>query len=191
MSAYGQVVDDYIYFSPDLNVSGAPRFDVTIRGTWPRFTYQAVQAMVYGVDGTVSVAPEQSLGVDLRFAAVRAQDRQTQTHLIGTPPDHLTASVVGRLPTVGVLHDTQVRATTELVARQTRTDDHADFAPAPPAYALFGLSVETELGSRTPVRLGVDVHNLLNTSYRDYTSLLRYYADQPGRNIRVRVGVPF
>ena len=71
-------------------------------------------------------------------------------------------------------------------ARQLHLD--ADFAPPPPGYALLGLSAETTLGK---VRVGAEVHNLLNTAYRDYTSLLRYYADQPGRDIRVRVGMDF
>ena len=41
------------------------------------------------------------------------------------------------------------------------------------------------------MRLGVEVRNLLNTAYREYTSLLRYYADQPGRDVRLRVGMDF
>jgi iron complex outermembrane receptor protein len=56
---------------------------------------------------------------------------------------------------------------------------------------LLGAGIDTEIGRKLPVRVGVDVHNLLNTAYREYTSLLRYYADQPGRNIRVRVGMDF
>ena len=31
----------------------------------------------------------------------------------------------------------------------------------------------------------------MNKTCREYTSLIRYYADMPGRDIRVRVGVDF
>jgi outer membrane receptor protein involved in Fe transport len=51
--------------------------------------------------------------------------------------------------------------------------------------------MDAEIGRRQPVRVGVIAHNLLNTAYRDYTSLLRYYADQPGRDVRVRIGMNF
>ena len=191
LSAYGQYIQDYIYFAPDLNSSGLPRFDVTIRGTWPRFTYQPVNAVVYGMDGTLSAGPTTPIGLDVRAAVVRAQDAANGDQLIGTPPDQLTVSTVGRLPAAGPFDHSELRATVEAVARQSRTDDSVDFAPAPPGFALLGLSAETTLGAKKPIRIGVAVHNLLNTAYRDYTSLLRYYADQPGRNIRVRVGVPF
>ena len=40
-------------------------------------------------------------------------------------------------------------------------------------------------------RIGLQVHNALNARYRDYTSLLRYYADQPGRDVRIRLGTSF
>lgn len=191
LSGYGQRVDDYIYFSPDLNDAGDPRFDVTIRGTWPRYTYQPIDASVVGVDGSVSIAPSSPVGAELRGALVRARDRQTGGYLIGTPADHMVVSLVGRLPTMGAWSDTTLRASAEFVARQSRTDLTADFAPPPDGYALFGLSAQSMLAWRRPVRVGVDVHNLLNTSYRDYTGLLRYYADQPGRNIRLRVGMDF
>ena len=33
--------------------------------------------------------------------------------------------------------------------------------------------------------------NITNKAYRDYSSLLRYYADQPGRDIRLQMGFQF
>ena len=40
-----------------------------------------------------------------------------------------------------------------------------------------------------PVTLALQGTNLLNTRYRDYTSLLRYFADQPGIEIMLRLSV--
>lgn len=189
LSGFGQRVDDYIYFAPDLNDEGEPRFEVTIQGTWPRYTYQPIDAVLYGLDGSISLAPDAPLGLDARGALVRAQDRASGAHLIGTPPDQLHLGLVGRPPPAGALHGTEIRVMTEIVARQARVDDRVDFAPAPPGYALIGLAAETALEMKTPLRVGLEVRNLLNTSYREYTSLLRYYADQPGRDVRVRIGM--
>ena len=79
----------------------------------------------------------------------------------------------------------------DLVAEQSRVKPQQDIAPPPDGYTLLGIGMDTELGSRRPVRLGVNVTNLLNTPYREYTSLLRYYGDQPGRNVRVHFGMDF
>lgn len=191
LSAYAQHIDDYIYFAPDVNDAGEPQFDVTIRGTWPRFTYTPIDAALSGLDASVNLAPRAAVGLVARGATVRATERATGHQLVGTPADHLYLALVGRPPAFGPFESSEVRLATDLVAQQTRVDPDRDFAPAPEAYALLGLSAEAVFRGRNRVRLGVDAHNLLDTAYREYTSLLRYYADQPGRDIRVRIGADF
>ncbi|MDG1480660.1 MAG: TonB-dependent receptor [Myxococcota bacterium] len=190
-SVYGQLVDDYIYFAPELNADGEPRLDVTIRGTWPSWGYHPVDAVFYGVDGSLSLAPSAPVGLEARGGIVRAEARDTGTHLIGTPADQLLLALVGRPPPLGPVRELTVRATTDLVATQSRVNPGDDFAPPPPGYALFGGSLDAQIGRRRGVRVGLDARNLLNTTYREYTSLLRYYADQPGRDVRVRLGMDF
>jgi iron complex outermembrane receptor protein len=190
-SLYGQFIEDYIYFAPELNAGGEPRFDVTIRGTWPSWGYRAIDAVFYGVDGSVNIGPYAPIGLQARGAIVRAEDRDTGSHLVGTPADHLLLALIGRLPPLAAFQTTELRVTTDIVDSQSRVDAANDFAPPPPGYALLGAGIDTEIGRKQPVRVGLDVHNLLNTAYREYTSLLRYYADQPGRDIRVRIGMDF
>jgi iron complex outermembrane receptor protein len=190
-SVFGQLVDDYIYFAPDLNADGEPRFDVTIRGTWPSWGYRPINAKFYGVDGSLNLGPTAPIGMKARGGLVRAEDRETGNELVGTPADHLFLALVGRPPSVGPVHGLELRVATDIVASQSRVNAADDFAQPPPGYALLGASIDAEIGRGHPVRVGVDAHNLLNTAYRDYTSLLRYYADQPGRDVRVRVGMNF
>jgi len=192
VSAYGSIVDDYIYFAPDLNEAGDPRFEVTIRGTWPQYAFRPLPAVVQGVDGSVALGPNAPVGLDVRGAVVRARERGSSDNLIGTPPDHLHLALVGRPPRLGPLRDVEVGVTADLVARQSRTNLRADFAPPPDGYALLGARAEAALPvGRTSLRLGVQLTNLLDTVYREYTSLLRYYANQPGRDVRVRIGADF
>ena len=76
--------------------------------------------------------------------------------------------------------------------RQHLSDPQADFAPPPDGYYLIGARAETQLKfRRQTLNVGVLGFNLMNKTYREYTSLIRYYADMPGRDIRVRVGVDF
>jgi iron complex outermembrane receptor protein len=42
-----------------------------------------------------------------------------------------------------------------------------------------------------PFTLGLNVSNALNTTYRDYLNRLRYYADDPGRNVMLRLKYEF
>ena len=41
------------------------------------------------------------------------------------------------------------------------------------------------------MRLSVRGTNLLNRRYREYTSLLRYFADEPGWGVQLRFAVEF
>jgi iron complex outermembrane receptor protein len=191
ISGFGQLVEDYIYFAPDFNENGEPRFDVTIQGAWPRYVYRPIDAVVYGVDGRLSIAPESLLGLDLRGSVVRTTDRETGDHLVGTPPDSLHVTLVCRPSPLGRVHEMEFAVNSELIAAQSRVDPTNDFAAAPDGYALFGASIDFTVGHQRPVRVGMEAHNIFNTSYRDYTSLLRYYADQPGRDVRMRVGMDF
>jgi iron complex outermembrane receptor protein len=74
------------------------------------------------------------------------------------------------------------------VARQSRVDPRADVAPAPAGYALLGASASVGLRQGAALwRVQVEGRNLLNARYREYTSLMRYYANQPGRDLLVRL----
>ena len=190
-SVYGQHVNDYIYFAPELNDSGEPRFDVTIQGTWPSWGFQPIDATFYGFDGSVNLGPYSPVGLKVLGGLVRAEDRDTGDQLIGTPADHVKVALLGRIPPTGAMQKVELHVSSEVVASQSRVEPSHDFAPPPPGYTLFGAGIDTEIGRRQPVRVGVDAHNLLNTAYREYSSLLRYYANQPGRDVRVRVGMDF
>jgi len=190
-SVFGQRVNDYIYFASELGADGEPRFDVTIRGTWPTYGFQQINADFYGMDGSIDLAPHAPVGLQALGGIVRAESRETGDELIGTSADHLTLAAVGRPAPIGPLRKIELKVRAELVAKQSRVNPKHDFAPTPDGYTLWGAGIETEIGQRRPVRVGIEGHNLLDTAYREYTSLLRYYGDQPGRDVRVRVGFDF
>jgi iron complex outermembrane receptor protein len=57
ISGFGSYVADYLYFAPALGGDGQPIFDVTIRGSFPRFSTRNVDAAFYGADGFVMRYP--------------------------------------------------------------------------------------------------------------------------------------
>lgn len=192
VSAFANYVDDYIYFAPARSASGALDYEVSIRGTWPVYTFTPTQAVFYGTDGTAELGPEALVGLDLIGSLVRTAALADGSTLVGTPPDRGQAALVLRPMGPRWMRDIELRGSVERVGRQSRVNPDDDFSPAPAAYTLLGASARMELPLRTStLRVGLSGRNLLDTVYRDYTSVIRYYADQPGRDLRLRVGLDF
>jgi iron complex outermembrane receptor protein len=192
VSAYVNRIEDYIYFAPALDAMGNPIFDVLIRGTFPRFTTQAVDAVFYGADGGITVVPVPALELSAQASLVRAKDTNHDKYLVFVPSDRYRGSITYRPPETQSLRKSYVTLTGTFAAKQRRYDINADFAEPPPSYFLLDaeLGTETCLGSHD-LRLALHGQNLTNARYRDYTSLLRYFADEPGWAVWLRASVFF
>jgi iron complex outermembrane receptor protein len=189
-SAYANLIDDYIYFAPAIDEDGEPIFDVLIRGTFPRFVTQPVNAVFYGADGGVAVAPVPFLELGVQLSVVRGRNISDDSYLVFVPPDQLRGSVTGRRASLGPLGKSFATVSGTYARRQDRFDLAADFAPPPDAYFLLGAEVGSErrYGDQT-VKFAVQGTNLTDARYREYTSLLRYFADQPGWQVLARLTV--
>jgi iron complex outermembrane receptor protein len=130
------------------------------------------------------------LEIGAQVSIVRARNRADGGYLVFVPPAHLRGAVTLKRDALGAASDLFASISGAFTARQTRFDLAADFAPPPDAYFLLGAEVggATQLGGRT-VKLAVHGTNLLNQRHRDYTSLLRYFADQPGWQLMLRLSV--
>ena len=123
---------------------------------------------------------------------VRAKNTRDDSYLVFVPPDRLRGSATVKRASLWGLRNSFASLSGTYVARQHRFDLAADFAPPPDAYFLLGaeLGAETRVGDQT-VKLALQGTNLLNSRSRDYTSLLRYFADQPGWQLMLRLSVHF
>ncbi|MFM8450933.1 MAG: TonB-dependent receptor, partial [Haliscomenobacter sp.] len=84
-----------------------------------------------------------------------------------------------------------VQLTAIHVLRQRWVPDGVDYTPPPDGY----LRLDAEAAYTTHIRkqhleIGLSVLNLLNTRYRDYLNRLRYFAEEPGRNLVIRIRLP-
>lgn len=192
VSTYFSRIDDYVYFAPEIGPGGEPAIDVTIQGAFPRYAFRAIDARFYGVDGGFTLGPDFPVTVGAQASVVRAADRATGEWLVLIPPDRVSGTVRYRPVGLRPLREPFVQAGAEYVFEQTRVDPRADLAPPPPGYVHLDAAVGAEIAVReATLKLGIEGHNLLNTAYRDYTSLLRYYADEPGRELRFRADYVF
>ncbi len=189
-SVYANRISDYIYFSPARDEMNQPIFDVLIRGTFPRFTTKAVDALFYGADAGALWHPVEGLEFGAQASLVRASNRSEGGFLVMVPSDKLRASARYTHVNSEGSEKFWVSSSGAFSAKQTRFDPLADLASPPDAYFLLGAEVggSTKVGNQL-VKLSLHGTNLLNTRYREYTSLLRYFADQPGLQLMIRLSL--
>jgi iron complex outermembrane receptor protein len=193
VAAFSTYVDDYIYFVPQQQEGQCAPLSCTARGPLPVFAFTRIDALFGGGEARVQLkAPRLPLAIMGDAAWVRGQDLSASAPLALLPADRYT--LAGRY----LLTDSKgsARGYVEIngtaVARQRRFQAALDFAPPPPAYVLLGAGagVEWMAGSEL-FRLSLVGTNLLNQRYRDFTSLLRYFADEPGWGVQLRFAVDF
>jgi iron complex outermembrane recepter protein len=201
-SAFASRVNDFIAFGPERGPDGRPVVDVIASGAYPRYSTRAIEAMMSGADAGVVLFPRALVALAAQGAMVRGRDLTGGGALPFLPPDQVRAelrvqpdheTIQGLSPTLaGVVHEASLTTGVVLVATQTRTDAGSDFAPPPPGYALWNAALTTELRlGGLPLQLGLEGRNLLDTQYRDAMSLMRFFADQPGREVWLRLAVRF
>lgn len=201
-SGYGSFIDDYIYFrfqpqqdddrdAPDF--SDCAPLQCGVQGAFPLFAPEAVDALFFGgeVEGAVQ-PPKWPVRFDARASWVRAQQIDGGQPLTFVPPDHYDLGVTYLWPDLGKSEDGHVGVHASFVDRQRRFDETADFSPPPPAYFVLGADagLAVPLGKQR-LTFSVTGRNLTNTRFRDYTSLLRYYANEPGWDVLLRVSLDF
>jgi iron complex outermembrane receptor protein len=202
ISLYNNRINNYIYLKPDsLPI-------VRQRGAFPAYSYSQVQASFRGIDATIRYKLSDRLTLNSKTSILFAYDHTNHDYLVYIPPNRTDNGLrydVGPADpsTTRRLSGLYVSLSSQYVARQNRAPRvtqrqengqvifTGDFAPPPPAYTLLGA----ELGFswrvvRQPVSFILTGTNLLNRAYRDYLDRFRYFADEPGRNIVLRVKIP-
>lgn len=169
-------------------------------GTFPYFFYDQTDAVFLGSDWDVRYQHNDKMTSEIKISYVYAYTTENNQALLEVPPLNLTYQLESKAGnwSYGLLLNYTAKQwnappVTEPIAFQNgeASIDRSvifDFMSPPDAFALLGVKVGYEK-NRWSARLQVD--NLLNTPYRIYTDRLRYFADAPGRNIRLGVEFTF
>ena len=192
-TAYGQYIDGFIYLAPSLDENGEPEVALTTNGGFPVFAWRQVNALFYGLDADVAVAPTSWLELRSRAALVRARDVENDNDLVLIPPDFFEQELRLKAARLGPLEDGYASVTSAFTARQRRADPDADFTSPPDAYHLLhaGLGAAVAWDRDLRLQLDLEVKNMLDVRYRNYLSRLRYFADEPGRTAIARLKLSF
>ncbi len=185
VSVFSMLINDYIYLIPDTEEV------LTISGAYPSFRYRHVDALFSGIDFTLDLDISKRFNLKSRNSLVFAKNRTANRYLELVPAPRFDELISYTFKPAGNWTDLTAGLSVLHVMKQWRYEEGSDYIPPPPAYTLLGLEwtgVYTWKGQS--IRLGLSVNNLLNTAYRDYMNRLRYYADEMGTNIILRVAVP-
>lgn len=187
LTLYRNSIRNYIYQQPRPD---APV--LTIRGAFPLIEYTATDALLQGLDITATVRPIASISLTSRYSLLRARDLRRDDWLVWMPSDRLFNELSYSFKDSKRLSGTYLSLEWQQVMQQKRIPDERngrqDYKSPPPSYGLLNADFSTsfKIGS-LPVTAGLSGRNLLDRSYREYLNSFRYYTDERGRNISLRL----
>jgi len=196
---YYNLINDFVYIEP----SGTEQ---TIRGAFPVWDYKQTDARLMGLDITLNYQLHQSWSLSNRSSYIKGDDTKNDRPLIDIPA-FKTLTVLAFKKAKWKNLKSSLKS--EWVTRQSRypnnnfvefiattnTNELVDISTSTSAYHLlhFTSSITLNLNTtkKTPIEIGFNVNNLLNTSYRDYLNRFRYFADDLGRNMMLFIKINY
>ena len=183
LNFYNNIINDFIYLKPSFT-NGVPDYVLTVRGAFPAFNYQQVDALFQGIDFALNYQISNHFAYIGKYAIVRAKDTRNDEYMVNIPSDRLENTLKYEFGK----HKSYVSLGNLFVARQNRVEQNADFSPPPPAYSLWNVQAGTHIKT---FEIGLGVSNLFNVSYREYLNRFRYFTDDMGRNVNIRIRYRF
>lgn len=188
VSIYSQYINDYIYLEPGADI-------LTIRGYFKTFNYRQTDAWLNGVDVSLQYKFNEHLQAHAKGSTVLARNVSKNDWLILMPADRVSLGAKYITNLSKTLQDCYISLDGRYVFEQKRIPanfDSIDYPRPPAAYLLADAEIGTTLQlHKQPLYVSLGVTNLFNTRYRDYLDAFRYFIDQPGRNVVLRVRLPF
>ncbi|TNE49778.1 MAG: TonB-dependent receptor [Bacteroidetes bacterium] len=207
VSLYRNQLRDFIYLDPQRS------FVLTVRGAFPAYFYAQADAVLQGLDASASIPLFRGLAVEGRASLLRGyrltrdsgESVRHRDWLPLMPADRFQYGVRWEL---AGLPATYIRLMATTALEQTRIPEQGLLKPPPAGYTLFSLDAghTIRLGqAETPqegtgpeacaspaesgqsLEIGLTIQNLGNATYREYLNFFRFFTDEPGINIGLRL----
>jgi len=187
------VITDFIVIEPT---------DVrqTIRGNFQVWEYRQTNAKLIGIDVDASYSISGNFIYNGQLSLVKGYDRTRNEPLINMPPAQIKNEIVFQKNSINNL---RLSLESEYNFKQNEYPDNnfevfipeigatklVDVSTPPDAYHLlhFNSSIDFKTTKNKTLTVGLEIENLLNTSYRNYLNRFRYYADDLGRNFLINL----
>ncbi|HEY0245802.1 MAG TPA: TonB-dependent receptor [Mucilaginibacter sp.] len=186
VQAYYNHINNFIFLQP----SG--QYIRVQSGSLLEFNYTQANVFFRGIDLGFIIKPTDSLDINSKSSLIYGYNKSLNDYLIYTPPTRLQNGITYHFGNIGAFKNVSLGAENLYVAKQTKVPLNQDYAPPPGAYSLFNAHLGFKLlMGKTYADADLAVNNLTNVNYKDYLDRFRYFAAEPGRNIILRLRVPF
>lgn len=186
VTAYYYYMQDFIYLQPVQPPT------LTIRGAFPTFAFRQGNTDIKGVDADLEVDLTEHLVLGGKMMMLWSWNYTLNDWQVLMPSNRYDASLTYNFSDRRWIKTPYMSIAMQYVDKQWNAPQSGDYAPPPGAYMLFGLEAGCSFmirGQQLDVSLAVT--NLLDTPYRDYLNRFRYFADEAGRNVVLRLKWPF
>ncbi len=188
---YVNSIRNFIYRQP---IPNSPV--LTIAGAFPLIEYRQTDALLYGFDLGVSWSIITPLEWSAKLSVLNARDTKLNDWLILMPANRISNELTYKFNDSKHLLQSYISLEMQNVMQQKHIPDESngvqDYKAPPEAYTLFHFNAATIVPiGNTKITIGLSVRNLFNTRYRDYLNSMRYFIDETGRNVALRVKIPF
>jgi iron complex outermembrane recepter protein len=183
---YFHSIGNFIYLEPQKE------FRLTIRGAFPVFLYKQTDANIIGSDLLVSYEPISKIRLVLKASWLRGQNVSTNIPLVLMPAPRAQGSFTYMLADLKGFRSNNITISGRYVARQNHLRADQDFLTSPADYFLLGFNASTSFSfDHSTLKVSLSGENVLNKRYRDYLNRLRYFSDDAGMNLALRIGWVF
>lgn len=176
---YYNYLQNFIYLRPMVE-NGIPYYIQTVRGVFPGFEYQQINATFQGIDGKLTYQLNNHWSFTHKTSIIRAFDVKNNQYLVNIPADRFEYQIRFQFNQ----SRQYISAGLTDVAMQTRVEEGSDYVNPPKGYQLVELNWGLKVHQ---FDIGIRISNALNSAYRDYLNRFRYFTDDQGRNISLRI----
>ena len=194
ISPYFKKINGFIQLIP-VGIS------TTIRGAFPVYKYNQIDAEIYGIDIDLNKKIYKRLDYYGSISLLRGKNTSENLPLINMPAANFNNKLMYfneefKQLSISITHKTVLQQnrfpdynffTLDPVTQQ---DVFVDISSTPPTYSIFGLNISSDF-NEGKLQFELNVENLFNTSYREHLNRLRYFADELGRNINFKIKINY
>lgn len=183
---YIRYIQDFIF----LNPTG---LDLTIRGAFPSYDWENTDALVRGIDQTIQYNLTSNFTIINSASFLWANNLDANNFLINMPSNRVETSLKYKKNFEERKRTITAKVGNQFVLKQNRFNEEQEFAVPPDSYSLFftSFSFKKEFKNKQTIESIITIDNLLNEVYRDYLNRFRFFTDEQGRNITIRLNYNF
>lgn len=186
LTTYYNLIQDYIYLQPRAEAQ------LTIRGAFPAFDYAQADSRIMGLDWTGSFSLLKNFDLESKASLLSGWNREQKDYLIFMPPLRFEQGIKWGFNEKKQPEHPSFARISALWVLQQKQAPATDYAPPPPGFLRLDAELFHTLNwGKQRFEVGLSIYNLLNTEYREYLNRFRYFTAEPGRNLSLRIKMPF